>query len=230
MIRAVAWDVDGTLVDSEPRHHRALLAASQDLGVDLADLPDQAFRGIHMLDVWQALKDRYPGSLTREEWLDRVSASYVADLATLVPMPGALETVAGLHGLGFPQICVSNSHRLVVDANVAALGIGPFLVGSISLDDVASGKPDPEPYRRACQHLGLDPKWVVAIEDSATGAISARQAGLRIIGFGDEPIAADIDAHCRHLPDLLSMLTNPDFLSWRDELNEPMLRREAQAR
>ncbi len=199
MIRAVAWDIDGTLVDSEPRHHRALLAASRALGVDLADLPDEAFRGIHMLDVWEALRDRYPPSVAREAWLDMINASYVADPEPLAPMPGAWQAITDLHGRGLAQICVSNSNRAVVDANVASLGIGRFLAGSISLDDVAAGKPDPEPYRLACRQLGLDPQCVVAIEDSATGAISARQAGMCVIGFGEGVAARDVDARCLDL-------------------------------
>jgi HAD superfamily hydrolase (TIGR01509 family) len=206
LIRAVAWDIDGTLVDSEPRHHRALLAASRALGVDLADLPDQAFRGIHMLDVWEALRDRYPPSVARDGWLDMINASYVADPEPLTPMPGAWQAIAEIHGHGLPQICVSNSNRAVVDANVASLGIGRFLAGSISLDDVAAGKPDPEPYRLACRQLGLDPRCVVAIEDSATGAISARQAGLRVVGFGEGVAATDVDALCldlSHIPQII---------------------------
>lgn len=206
MIRAVAWDIDGTLVDSEPRHHRALVAASADLGVDLSDLPDQAFRGVHMLDVWEALRNRYPSSLNRQAWLDLINRRYVADDTPLVPMPGAVETVAGLHALGYRQICVSNSNRVVVDANVASLGIAPFLDGSVSLDDVRAGKPDPEPYLRGCQVLGLPSEFVAAIEDSSTGALSARMAGLRVIGFNDELSGSHVDVGCANLLDIPGLL------------------------
>lgn len=208
MIRAVAWDIDGTLVDSEPRHHRALLAASRDLGVALDDLPDQAFLGVHMLDVWEALRDRYPPSVACDGWLEMINVSYVADLQPLVPMPGALEAVAELHRRGIAQICVSNSNRAVVDANIAALGIGHVLVGSISLDDVTAGKPDPEPYLRACGILGLDPHSVAAIEDSVTGITSAKSAGLRVFSYGDEAPSSTVGSHCRRLSDLPSLLTS----------------------
>lgn len=209
MIRAVAWDIDGTLVDSEPRHHRALLAASRELGVALDDLPDQAFRGVHMLDVWDILKGRYPVTVSREHWLDLINARYVADEEPLVPILGARQVIADLHALGYPQICVSNSNRAVVDANVAGLGIGAFLAGTISLDDVSAGKPAPEPYWQACRQLGLDPREVVAVEDSATGIASARAAGLPVIAFGDEPVAGDVHAHCRRLVDIRQVL-NPN--------------------
>jgi beta-phosphoglucomutase-like phosphatase (HAD superfamily) len=61
--RAIAWDIDGTLIDSEPLHHQSLLAGCRNWGIDLGDLPDQAFRGIHMGDVWTMLRPRLPAGL-----------------------------------------------------------------------------------------------------------------------------------------------------------------------
>ncbi len=186
MIRAVAWDIDGTLVDSEPRHHRALLAASLGLGVSLGDLPDQAFRGVHMLDVWDALRPRYPAGLERDIWLDAINAAYARDAEPFVPIAGAVEAIRALSAAGLRQVCVSNSNRVIVDANIAALQIGGFVLGSISLDDVRKGKPDPEPYIRACGMLGLPPEAVAAVEDSATGIASAKAAGLVVVAFGSD--------------------------------------------
>src|SRR3984957_13538295 len=60
LFRAVAWDIDGTLIDSEPLHQRAIVAASAALGVDLSDIESGAFRGVHALDIWQALGPRFP--------------------------------------------------------------------------------------------------------------------------------------------------------------------------
>ena len=73
--------------------------------------------------------------------------------------------------------------RAIVDANLAALGVLEHISFSISLDDVAEGKPDPEPYLQACTRLHLDPASVIAIEDSRSGALSARRAGLTVIGY-----------------------------------------------
>jgi HAD superfamily hydrolase (TIGR01509 family) len=206
VIRAIAWDIDGTLVDSEPRHHRALLAASRALGVALDDLPDQAFRGVHMLDVWEVLRPRYPSHVGREPWLEAINRAYVADAAPLIPIPGGSEVIQSLHAAGLSQVCVSNSNRVVVDANIVALGLAPYLVGSISLDDVSRGKPDPEPYLLACAMLGLAPHEVAAVEDSATGAASARRAGLFVIGFGPDLGDAGADCLCESLFEIPGVL------------------------
>ncbi len=185
-VAAIAWDIDGTLVDSEPLHHRALVEASRGFGVDLTDLPDMAFRGVHMPDVWLALRPRLPGDLDRDCWLAAIEAAYVAGSAALEPIPGAIETIRALAEREVRQVAVSNSSRAVVDANIAALGIGDALDFSISLDDVAKGKPDPEPYALAAIRLGLPPHQVCAVEDSATGLASARAAGLRCIALAPD--------------------------------------------
>jgi HAD superfamily hydrolase (TIGR01509 family) len=175
---AVAWDIDGTLIDSEPLHHYALVQASLEFGTDLSDLPDMAFRGVHMGDVWTILRSRFPASLEEKEWLEVIIQHYVSSREMLRPIPGAIETVLALSRLGVLQVCVSNSVRAVVDANLAAIGLDRHMGFSISLDDVIEGKPSPVPYLKAVDQLGLSAAAVMSVEDSVTGLRSSKDAGL----------------------------------------------------
>ena len=186
-IRAIAWDVDGTLVDSEPLHHRALLAGSAAFGVDLSDLPDEAFRGVHMGDVWKILQPRLPASLAEAEWLAAINQHYVSHRHELAAVPQAVDTIRTLAEMGLPQVCVSNSARMIVEANLDALGVARYMAFSISLDDVVNGKPDPWPDAEPCRRLGPAHPTVLAVEDSQTGITSACAAGLRCaaLGFAD---------------------------------------------
>ena len=102
LLRAVAWDIDGTLIDSEGLHERSLIETSAAFGVDLSDLPDEAFRGVHMRDVWTALKPRFPRGLEGEDWIAAIERFYVARAPSLSPVPGALETVRALAAKAFP--------------------------------------------------------------------------------------------------------------------------------
>ena len=192
--RAVAWDIDGTLVDSEPLHHRALLAASLRWNADLSDLPETAFQGVHMHDVWTLLAGRLPATLAREAWLDAIDEHYAEGAARLAAIEGAIEAMHAFARRGLRQVCVSNSNRRIVDANIEALGIAPLLAFSISFDDVGRGKPDPEPYRGACERLGLPAASVLAVEDSATGVRSAKAAGLVTAAYrpAGAPQGADV--------------------------------------
>ena len=183
LFRAVAWDIDGTLIDSEGLHQRALIAASASFGVDLSDLADEAFRGVHMRDVWTALSPRFPKSVGRRTWLGEIERFYIAHAPSLSPIPGAVETVRALAAMGVAQACVSNSGRPIVDANLDALGIRGTMAFSLSLDDVPAGKPDPAPFLEAARRFALSPQTIVAVEDSGAGARSARAAGFYVLGY-----------------------------------------------
>lgn len=185
-IRAVAWDIDGTLIDSEPLHDAVLGEVCASYGVDLSDLPPNHFRGIHMPDVWRALKSRFPATLAEAEWSDAIVGRYVERAGELKPLPGAIEAMRAFSDAGLRQVCVSNSGRRVVDANLRALAILDLIEFSISLDDVTAGKPDPEPYLASARRLGLPAETVAAVEDSVAGATSARLAGLRVFAIASE--------------------------------------------
>jgi HAD superfamily hydrolase (TIGR01509 family) len=186
VFRAVAWDIDGTLIDSEPLHQRGLVAASAALGVDLSDIEPEAFRGVHAIDIWTALEPRFPAGSVFEAWIAAIEAYYVAHTDELQPIPGAIEAMREVAARGMAQACVSNSGRRIVDANIKALGIGKLIAFSLSLADVSAGKPDPEPYSEAARRFALQPAEVVAVEDSGAGARSARAAGLYVVGYAPE--------------------------------------------
>jgi len=181
--RAVAWDLDGTLIESEGLHLLALVESSAAFGVDLSDLPDDAFRGVNILDVWNALRPRFPDGAERDAWLQAIERFYVGRAAGLAPALSAVETVRLLAARGIAQACVSNSGRAIVDANLDALGIRKAIAFSISLDDVFAGKPDAEPFREAARRFALPARTIVAVEDSVAGARSAREAGLYVVGY-----------------------------------------------
>lgn len=183
-LRAVAWDIDGTLVDSEPLHHRALVAVCAGYGLKI-DPGDQSFVGVHIGDVWDRLRPLFPVAVDEKRWLGEIRTYYADHCDSLVPIPGAVEAVKALDAAGIAQICVSNSDRMVVDVNLRSLGIAELLAGSISLDDVPAGKPDPAPYRMAAEALKLPSENVLAVEDSMTGLRSARAAGMKVALLGD---------------------------------------------
>ncbi len=183
MIKAIAWDVDGTLVDSEPLHLFALREVCRAYAVDISDLDDGHFVGVHIEDVWSALKPRFPCDLIFASWSRQIEEVYEQNHGRLVAMPGAVQTIERLAAMGLRQVAVSNSNRKIVDTNLVAIGVAERMEFSISLDDVCEGKPDAFPYRMACYRLRLDPSEVLAVEDSNTGVASARAAGLQVAFF-----------------------------------------------
>ena len=180
MIKAVAWDIDGTLVDSEPLHLKSLMLVCKKYDVDISDLPDEYFIGVNLYGVWKELRKRFPASLKFNEWAHQINSFYFANSSTLNVIPHASEVINELHILGVIQAAVSNSNRWVVDINLAKLRVSKILNFSLSLDDVKKGKPDPTPYQVAAAKLGLKPYEILAVEDSNSGIISAQKAGLMV--------------------------------------------------
>ena len=104
-------------------------------------------------------------------------------------MPGARRLLEETSAAGVPRALVSSSLRVVVDAVLDAIG-REHLPVTVSGDDVARTKPYPDPYLLAARTLGVDPADCVALEDSATGAASARAAGcytVAVPSLADDP-------------------------------------------
>lgn len=186
--KAVFWDMDGTLVDSEPLHHAALEAALRELGIEPpANLQERAI-GIAAGPLYEMLREEQGLSLPFEEWILHKYGHYMPLVADLVPRPGALEIYGELRGRGVHQAVVSNSDRLVVDANLRAVGLSHPGMRSISRNDVISPKPAAEPFLRAAYLAGVDPAEAVAVDDSWTGVTAGLAAGMRTIFWPERPM------------------------------------------
>lgn len=204
-LTAAAWDVDGTLVDSEPLHLQALHEVCRAHRVDLSDLGPTPFVGVAAPDVWRALAPRFGASLgtaqaqRAQAFLDAVAEHYRAGVHTLRPMPGAADALHWLDAQGVPMCAVSNSHAAIVEINLRAIGAWQCMRFAICLDHVARPKPDAEPYRLAARRLGTPAASIWALEDSASGTAAARAAGLHVVlvGTGEDADRAAAHAHRR---------------------------------
>ncbi len=191
---AVLWDMDGTIVDTEPYWFAAEFEIVEMHGGQWSHEHARALVGSDLLDSGAYMRkhggvDREPAEIV-EMLLDRV----VAQLRVEVPWrPGARELLAAVNEAGIPTALVTMSWKRFADQVVECLPSGSFQV-SVTGDEVARGKPHPEPYLLAAERLGVDPRDCVAIEDSPTGVRSALAAGCRVLGVPHVvPIPSDLD-------------------------------------
>lgn len=193
--RAVAWDVDGTLVDSEPLHLRALQSVCDAHGVDITDYGDTPFVGVAIADVWRLLANRFKGKLepqtgnAESEFKRAVTRYYLAHASEVRVLPGAKQALEHLSGLGVSLAAVSNSERPIVIANLETVGVLDLFQVVVSLDEVTQPKPAAEPYLRALAAMDVSARESWAVEDSPSGARSARAAGLRVLIVGEDQLA-----------------------------------------
>ncbi len=187
---AILWDMDGTLVDSEPLHEEALLQALHDLGLKPSDDFHQYIVGRDAEEVYSWCCEHLGLPLGLREWLHRSHQTYVASAGSLKPRAGAVEMFRKLQSEGYLQAIVSNSDRLIVNTNLDAVSLSDPGLITVSRNDVREGKPWPEPYARAAWLLRTDPEDCLVVEDSMTGAQSGLAAGMHVMFWPESDIAA----------------------------------------
>lgn len=192
---AALFDMDGLLLDSEPvwfeleRDVFAGLGATrvwteEDAGLLVGKDMRRAAR--LLIDAAQAT---LPGGERVSETPEQVVPRFVTGmrdrvLAGVRWQPGAMALLTHLGQQEVPLALVSSSYRMVVDAALSHLPQGTF-TASVAGDEVTNGKPNPEPYLRAAELLGVDPTQCVVLEDSPTGATAGAAAGCGVLVVPD---------------------------------------------
>ncbi|PRX97261.1 HAD family hydrolase [Allonocardiopsis opalescens] len=190
---AVLWDMDGTLVDSEPLWAEALDEAAAELGRPLTAAVHERMTGTDDRTTMRMLVE-YTGASIGEAELDalhdRIVARVVDMLRTAVPVhPDAPPTLRALRGAGVPMAVVTSSPASVTATVLERLGRELF-DAVVTAADVERRKPDPAPYLLAAELLGVAPDRCWAVEDSPSGAESAQRAGCRVFLVPDAVPAA----------------------------------------
>lgn len=176
--KAVLWDMDGTLIDSEPTALDALAKAIREVGIPhIAELDEHALgRSADSIHEW--LRRDHGLSEAPANWERRKHRHHLASVGELQAFRDSLRTYRALEAAGIPQAVVSNSDRLIMDAQLGRIGVTKPGLVTISRNDVRLGKPDPEGYLRAAWLLEVDPQDCVVIEDSPSGVAAGRAAGM----------------------------------------------------
>ncbi|SEO21978.1 haloacid dehalogenase superfamily, subfamily IA, variant 3 with third motif having DD or ED [Gemmobacter aquatilis] len=189
-IKAVLWDMDGTLADSEHIAVEALRLAMVEAGLQVPDDLYETVVGCAADDLYHRFVRDLGLSLPPVVWEQRKHAGYFAAIGGLRGFEDALATWRRFEAAGIAQAVVSNSDRMIVDANLRAIGLSrPGLI-SVSRNDLRQGKPAAEGYLRALWLLDCTPDQAVVVEDSASGAAAGLAAGIRTVFVPHATVAA----------------------------------------
>ena len=204
-LQAVLFDMDGTLVDTEPYWIAAEYALVREHGGIWTDEHAHALVGNALLTSAEYIRENGGVDLPPEVIVERLLDDVVHATLQAIPWrPGGAELLARLRERGVPCGLVTMSYSRLAAAIVGALAPGTFDV-VITGDQVRDGKPHPEPYLTAAARLGVDPARCVALEDSPTGIASAEAAGCVVVAI---PHAVAVQAAAtRTLVDSLESLT-----------------------
>jgi HAD superfamily hydrolase (TIGR01509 family) len=191
---SVIFDLDGTLVDSEPNYYEASRRTLAEQGVPgFTWAEHERYVGISTQETLALLKERYGLAAPVEELLAAMNRHYLELARTATrAYPEMRKFVELLAAEGVPMAVASGSSPEAIEAILAGTGLDAYLRTVVSADEVAHGKPAPDVFLEAARRLGADPADCVVLEDAAPGAAAAHAAGMRCVAI--PYVAAQADA------------------------------------
>jgi HAD superfamily hydrolase (TIGR01509 family) len=214
MIRAVVFDLDGVLLDSEPVWDRARRAVVTEQDGRWREGATEAMQGMSSLEWSAYLREHLGVALARNQLIDAVVAKvlerYEKDLPLLPDAVDAVRRIARRWPLGL----ASSANRIVIDRVLSVAGLAAMFKATVSSEEVPRGKPAPDVYVEAARRLGQPPERCAAVEDSANGILSAATAGLWVVAVPNRssPAPATALARADHVIDGLAHLTPEVFV------------------
>lgn len=186
MIKAVIFDMDGVVVNTEPIGYRANQELYKSLNITVPDEVYGTFIGNSDKMIVQKLKDLYPLSLTHQELLDEKYKYYfnAFDSAEdLEMLPGVKDLIIDLYKNGMKLLLASSASNRKIEKVFTRFNLHQYFDSTISGEDFEESKPNPAIFNEAVAKSGFTKEECIIIEDSTNGIKAAKAAGVYCIGY-----------------------------------------------
>ena len=186
--QAVLWDMDGTLIDTEPLWEQATFELSELLGKRLSPEERQKAEGVSFPAALQIITNwtgytLQPGDTERlKQWMQNRMKQLFSQGFEL--NPGVPHMLRMLKSSGIPMAIATNTERALAQTCIDFIG-EDYFQATVTGDEVASPKPSPDIYLEAARLLGAEARHCIVIEDSQAGMQAAIEAGTRVLGLAD---------------------------------------------
>jgi HAD superfamily hydrolase (TIGR01509 family) len=205
----VIFDCDGVLVDSEPIVSRVLADRMRHLGIQITDQEcTRAFAGLDQAAAARLIADRLGGAVP-PGWFEALTVAVDAALrAQVTPVPGIVPV---LQQLRVPFCVASNGRHEKVALTLGACGLATYFEGRIfTAAEVTRGKPAPDLFLLAAFRMGVPPSRCVVVEDSESGVVAARAAGMHVLRYAPDGSTSGSVRAFRSMAELPSLLNLAD--------------------
>ncbi|RGL30331.1 MULTISPECIES: HAD family hydrolase [Paenibacillus] len=185
-VKAVIFDMDGVLVDSEPIYFEVERSSFAHFGAPMTEEEHHTYVGVTLESMWRQVLDRHQLTHTLAEALAYHRKNVMQTITAhegLVAINGLERWLDWLREKGIPVAVASSSPRSLIDLIMEKTGLGRYFDIRITGEEVSQGKPAPDIFLYAAELLGIAPAHCIVIEDSRNGVHAAKSAGMRCIGL-----------------------------------------------
>lgn len=182
-VKAILWDMDGTLVDSEKEHYITWRDTMARRGIDLSEERFKSMLGMRNDLILEHLYGERPS----EEEIETIGyekehayREIVRERGVTV-LPGAAHWLKRMHEAGWRQMVASSAPLENIETVIESVGLAPYVEAYVSADEVAHGKPSPDLFIEGARRLGLPPSSCIVVEDAHVGVEAAHRAGMKAI-------------------------------------------------
>lgn len=186
MLKAVLFDMDGVIVDTEPLHHKAYYGMFQAINISVTEAHYQSFTGQSTINVCKSLCDHFslPHHPTELVQLKRqIFKDLFYNDPSLQLLDGVLERIQEYHAKGLTLVLASSASMTTINNVFDRFDLNRYFTAKLSGADLQASKPHPEIFLKAAQAAGADTKHCVVIEDSTNGIQAAKAAGIYCVGY-----------------------------------------------
>ncbi len=185
MFKAVLFDMDGVIINTEPVYLEVEMKLASELGIPLTEDIQKRYTGVHHSMMWNDLKIAHDFSMTSDEITEiesRLVNSYYLH-GNLEPIEPTIELIKKLYTEGIYIAIATSNDDCNANSVVERLGIKQFISTVVTNSNVKNCKPAPDIFLLAADLLGLEPKDCVVVEDSKSGCLAAKTAGMKVVAY-----------------------------------------------
>lgn len=186
MLKAVLFDMDGVIVDTEPLHHKAYKMMFEDVGIDVSDTMYRSFTGQSTRGICEFLCKQFDLSL-EPIVLEKGKRAHFTKLFFEDPdlklLEGVEDLIKNYHSNGLTLVVASSASMFTINNVMKRFNLDPYFTDKLSGADLKASKPHPEIFLNAAKAAGVSTSECFVIEDSTNGIIAAKEANIFCIAY-----------------------------------------------
>jgi len=186
MIEAIIFDMDGTLVDTEPFNTEIERRQFSLNNLKISDEEHQKYLGVASDAMWREITFNHQTALSVDELIDQnhtESLRYFSELEQIPVMPHLVDLLEKLQGKNFEMAVASSSTPEIIDLILTKTDLKKYFRVIVSAQEAGKSKPEPDVFLLAAKKLGIDPANCLVVEDSPNGIKSAKAAGMICVAY-----------------------------------------------